>query len=72
MRMFGRPQGALGRLGGSITARANYDCGAWLIELLEVRSNGRVLEVGFGSGVVIQRVAVAACVADVDSLARDG
>ena len=67
MRMFGRPQGALGRLGGIIMARANYACGVWVIELLEVRPNDRVLEVGFGSGVVIQRVAaVAACVAGVD------
>ena len=67
MRMFGRPQGALGRLGSIIMARANYDCGAWVIELLEVRPNDRVLEVGFGSGVIIQRVAaVAACVAGVD------
>jgi ubiquinone/menaquinone biosynthesis C-methylase UbiE len=67
MRMFGRPQGALGRLGGIIMARTNYDCGAWIIELLEVRPNDRVLEVGFGSGVIIQQVAaVAACVAGVD------
>jgi hypothetical protein len=49
MRMFGHPQGALGRLGGIIMARANYDCGAWIIELLEVRPNDRVLEVGFSS-----------------------
>jgi ubiquinone/menaquinone biosynthesis C-methylase UbiE len=67
MRLFGRPQGALGRLGGIIMARANYDCGAWAIELLEVRPNDRVLEVGSGSGVIIQRVAaVAACVVCVD------
>ena len=67
MRMFGRPQGALGRLGGIIMARTNYDCGAWVIELLEVRPNDRVLEVGFGPGVVIQQVAaIAACVAGVD------
>jgi len=65
--MFGRPQGALGRLGGIIMARINYDFGVWVIELLEVRPNDRVLEVGFGSGVVIQRMAaVAACVAGVD------
>jgi len=56
MRMFGRPQGALGRLGGIIMARTNGDCGAWVIELLEVRPNDRVLEVGFGPGVVIQQV----------------
>src|ERR1700730_5922489 len=45
MRMFGRPQGALGRLGGLVMARMNTDCGAWVVELREV---------GFGSGVVVQ------------------
>ena len=67
MRMFGRSQGALGQLGGLTMARGNYDRGTWVIDLLEIRPNDRVLEVGFGSGVVIQRVAaVAACVAGVD------
>src|SRR5215472_10357953 len=57
MNMFGRPQGILGRLGGIIMARMNADCGTWVTDLLEVGSNDRVLEVGFGSGVVIQRLA---------------
>ena len=57
MRMFGRPHGALGRLGGIIMARTNEDCGAWVIELLEIGPNDNVLEVGFGPGVVIRRVA---------------
>src|SRR5215472_1036547 len=56
MQMFGRPHGALGRLGGIIMARTNEDCGAWV-----------VLEVGFGPGVVIRRVAdLAARAAGVD------
>jgi ubiquinone/menaquinone biosynthesis C-methylase UbiE len=38
-------------------ARTNADCGAWVIDLLEVTPNDRVLEVGFGPGVVIQRLA---------------
>ena len=56
MRMFGRPHGALGRLGGIIMARTNEHCGAWVVELLEIRPNDHVLEVGFGPGVVIRRV----------------
>ena len=57
MRAFGRPQGILGRLGGIIMARTNADCGAWVTDLLEVTPNDRVLEVGFGPGVIIQRLA---------------
>src|SRR6516165_8307570 len=62
MRAFGRPQGALGRLGGVIMARTNGDCGAWVAGLLEVTAEDRVLEVGFGPGVVIERLAkLASC-----------
>jgi ubiquinone/menaquinone biosynthesis C-methylase UbiE len=57
MHMFGRPQGVLGRLGGLIMARTNEACGAWVIELLEVGPNDTVLEIGFGPGVIIQRLA---------------
>jgi len=69
MRAFGRPQGILGRLGGAIMARMNDDCGTWVIDLLNVTPNDRVLEVGFGPGVVIQRLAklgVAGHVAGID------
>jgi ubiquinone/menaquinone biosynthesis C-methylase UbiE len=57
MRMFGRPQGVLGRLGGVIMARTNEGCGAWVAELLEIKPNDSVLEIGFGPGVIIQRLA---------------
>jgi ubiquinone/menaquinone biosynthesis C-methylase UbiE len=53
-RMFGRPHGVLGRLGGMIMARTNQKCAAWVIELLEVRPNDKILEVGFGPGVGIE------------------
>ena len=69
MRAFGRPEGILGRLGGVIMARTNDDCGAWVIDLFKVMPNDRVLEVGFGPGVVIQRLAkrgVAGHVAGID------
>jgi hypothetical protein len=46
MHMFGRPKGVLGRLGGLIMARTNEDCGAWVVDLLEIRQNDSVLEVG--------------------------
>jgi ubiquinone/menaquinone biosynthesis C-methylase UbiE len=57
MRAFGRPQGLLGKLGGLIMARMNADCGAWVADLLEVHAGDAVLEVGFGPGVIIQRLA---------------
>lgn len=53
MRTFGRPRGLLGRLGGRIMAGANEGCGRWVAELLEVDRHASVLEVGFGSGVVV-------------------
>ena len=60
MRMFGKPRGFLGRCGGIIMAHTNDDCAAWVIELLEVKSNETVLEVGFGPGVAIKRLSEAA------------
>jgi ubiquinone/menaquinone biosynthesis C-methylase UbiE len=56
LRMFGRPRGVLGRLGGIIMARANADCGAWVTGLLEIEPSDSALEVGFGPGVIIQRL----------------
>jgi protein-S-isoprenylcysteine O-methyltransferase Ste14 len=35
-RMFGRPQGILGKLGGIIMARTNQPCAAWVIDLLGI------------------------------------
>ena len=54
MRMFGRPKGILGRLGGVIMAHVNRDAAAQIIEMLDVRPNDKILEVGFGPGVAIQ------------------
>lgn len=53
-RMFGHPQGVLGRLGGIIMARTNHECAAWVIDLLDVRPTDKVLEIGFGPGVGIE------------------
>jgi hypothetical protein len=54
MRMFGHPKGVLGRLGGMIIARMNRDAAEQVIELLDVQSDDKILEVGFGPGVAIQ------------------
>ena len=54
LRMFGRPEGLLGRLGGVILARANRSFAQEIIALLDVRPAERVLEVGFGPGVAIE------------------
>ena len=60
MQMFGRPKGILGRLGGIILARTKRDFTQWVIPLLEVQSDSKVLEVGFGPGVAIQILAATA------------
>lgn len=53
MWTFGCPRGVIGRLGGRLMAGANEGCGRWVVDLLEVERHANILEVGFGSGVVI-------------------
>ena len=57
IRMFGRPTGTLGKLGGMIMARTNAASARCVISLLEVQPTDKVLEVGFGPGVGIQLLA---------------
>ncbi|PMB41251.1 methyltransferase type 11, partial [Fischerella thermalis CCMEE 5205] len=59
MQMFGRPKGILGRLGGFILARTKRDFTQWVIHLLEIQPDDKVLEVGFGPGVGIEILAAA-------------
>jgi len=56
LRLFGRPKGLLGRLGGQIMAWMNRAAAEEVIGLLDVRADDRILEVGFGPGVAIQRL----------------
>jgi ubiquinone/menaquinone biosynthesis C-methylase UbiE len=60
LRMFGRPTGVLGRIGGLILARFNRDFAEEIVALLDVHAAERVLEVGFGPGVGIELLASAA------------
>ncbi len=56
MRMFGRPRGLLGRLGGFIMARMKGPFTSWVIGLLGIQPGDQVLEVGFGPGVALQQM----------------
>ncbi|HUG32566.1 MAG TPA: methyltransferase domain-containing protein [Acidimicrobiia bacterium] len=60
-RMFGIPTGVLGRIGGLMLARFLGPFNEWVIELLEVTSSDRILEVGYGPGVATELLAAAAC-----------
>jgi ubiquinone/menaquinone biosynthesis C-methylase UbiE len=60
MRMFGRPQGLAGRLGGLILARANRKFAEEIVAFLNVGPSEKVLEIGFGPGVAIELLAGAA------------
>ena len=56
---FGRPSGWLGRIAGSLMAKGADD-DRWLVDLLDVQPEDRVLEVGFGPGVAIELLAARA------------
>jgi SAM-dependent methyltransferase len=69
MRTFGRPEGVPGRLGGIIMARTNQKCAAWVVELLDIQPDDKVLEAGCGPGVGIElltKLAFAGYIAGVD------
>jgi SAM-dependent methyltransferase len=56
---FGRPTGWWGQLAGRIMARtpSNLDRIEWTLSLLNVKSSDRILEIGFGPGQAIERLA---------------
>lgn len=57
-RMFGRPRGLLGRIGGRLMiGRDKREMGEWVLSELDVESTDHVLEVGFGPGIAIRLAA---------------
>ena len=52
---FGNPHGLLGRLAGHVMALNNHKRSTWVLSLLALAETDRVLEVGFGPGVALQR-----------------
>lgn len=56
-RVFERPTGLLGKLGGWVMKQTSREMIEWVIDELELQPNHRVLEVGFGPGVGIEMAA---------------
>jgi SAM-dependent methyltransferase len=56
---FGRPTGVPGRMAGWVMAHrsSNRRRNAWVVSLLDVQRDDRVLEIGFGPGVAIRELA---------------
>ena len=52
-RQFARPRGPLGWLVARLMRPGNASLNLWLVELLAVQPQDRVLEVGFGPGVAL-------------------
>jgi SAM-dependent methyltransferase len=68
---FMHPTGLGGRAAGLVMAHrsSNRRCNAWAVFLLDVRSDDRVLEIGFGPGLAIReltRIAVEGYVCGID------
>jgi ubiquinone/menaquinone biosynthesis C-methylase UbiE len=59
-QQFQQPTGWLGWLVGQLMAKKNRDRSEWVIGLMEIQPDDRILEVGFGSGVDIDRVSALA------------
>jgi len=57
---FAHPRGPIGWLAGMIMAYENRERNAWAVSLLQVQQADRVLEIGFGPGWSIERVAALA------------
>lgn len=57
LRMFGRPAGLMGRLGGAIMARTNRAWAEQVVDALGIGPRDAVLEIGFGPGVAIALLA---------------
>jgi ubiquinone/menaquinone biosynthesis C-methylase UbiE len=59
-RQFSGPSGPLGRVAGGLMARMNGPLNDWAVDLLELSPRDRVLEVGYGPGLGIERIAARA------------
>lgn len=56
---FGHPRGAWGRIAGWIMSHrpSNRLRNGWTVDLLDLRPGQRVMEVGFGPGLALERAA---------------
>jgi len=60
VRQFRQPEGVLGSLAGVIMSSrpSNVSRNQWTVDLLDLQPQDRVLEIGFGPGIGIQRAAL--------------
>jgi ubiquinone/menaquinone biosynthesis C-methylase UbiE len=56
---FGNPHGVFGPLAGWIMAWENRERNAWAVDVLDVQPGDAVLEIGFGPGLAVKRLAEA-------------
>jgi SAM-dependent methyltransferase len=52
-RQFARPYRPLGQVAAGIMRRGNAPINLWIVELMELKSDSRILEVGFGPGIAL-------------------
>lgn len=52
---FAHPHGPIGNLAGHLMAATDKERGIWVLSLLRIKKEDRVLEIGFGPGADIQR-----------------
>jgi SAM-dependent methyltransferase len=52
-RQFARPRGLLGQFAARLMRRGNAPLNLWMVEILKVGPQHRILEVGFGPGVAL-------------------
>ncbi len=58
IKQFGHPEGLLGEIAGLImaTRKSNLERNAWTVDLLDLKPDDKVLEIGPGPGVTLQRI----------------
>lgn len=59
-RQFSGPTGPLGRIAGRLMARLNGPLNDWVVELLDVAPGARVLELGYGPGLAVEKLVAGA------------
>lgn len=55
-KQFGKPQGLLGRTIGLIMLIKNRARIEWVVSLLDIRTDERILEIGYGPGLAIEMI----------------
>lgn len=57
-RQFRRPAGVLGFLASKIMDKGNLKAIEWVFSLLNIGDNEKILEIGYGSGILINKLAM--------------